>query len=114
MLFDEPRSTSSHCGSENADDHLVPVLPSVASAAGVPAFSVDDAVVGWFSATLVVPQVPPPPLALTVQVKVDEPDAPVPSRAVTVTLLVPAAVGVPEISPVEELIDRPAGRAEAL
>src|ERR1700722_2850398 len=115
MLCEEPRSTSSHCGSENADDHRVPALPSVASAAGVPAFSMDEAVVGWFSAALVVPQVPvPPPLALVVQVKVDEPDAPVPSRAVTVTLLVPAAVGVPEISPVEELIDRPAGRPVAL
>src|SRR5229473_2880386 len=56
MLWDEPRSTSSHCGSENADDQRVPVLPSVAFAAGVPAFSTDDAVVGWCSATLVVPQ----------------------------------------------------------
>ncbi len=60
MLCDEPRSTSSHCGSENADDHRVPVLPSVAALARVPAFSVDDAVVGWFSAALVVPQDPPP------------------------------------------------------
>ena len=34
MLCDEPRSTSSHCGSENADDHRVPVLPSTAAAAG--------------------------------------------------------------------------------
>src|ERR1700679_2615538 len=57
MLWDEPRSTSSHCGSENADDHRVPVLPSVASLAGKLAFSVEDDVVGWFSATLVVPQV---------------------------------------------------------
>src|ERR1700733_1396785 len=47
MLWDEPRSTSSHCGSENALDHRVPVFPSVASAAGVPAFSVEEAVVGW-------------------------------------------------------------------
>jgi hypothetical protein len=81
----------------------------------VPTFSVDEAVVGWFSAALVVPQVPvPPPLPLMTQLKVDEPDAPVPSRAVTVTLLVAAAVGVPEISPVEELIDKPAGRPAAL
>ena len=57
MLWDEPRSTSSHCGSENADDHRVPVLPSVAAAAVKVPFSRDDAVVGWFSATLVVPQV---------------------------------------------------------
>src|SRR6202020_700644 len=93
MLWEEPRSTSSHCGSENALDQRVPVLPSVAAAAGVPAFSVDDAVVVLFSATLVVPQVPvPPPLALIVQVNVDEPVTPVPSRAETVTLLVPAAV----------------------
>src|ERR1700733_2679724 len=62
MFWDEPRSTSSHCGSENADDHLVPVLPSVASAAGVPAFSIEEAVVGWFSATFVVPQLPPVPV----------------------------------------------------
>ena len=43
-----------------------------------------------------------------------EPDAPVLSLAVTVTQDVPAAVGVPEISPVEELIDRPAGSPVAL
>ena len=46
---------------------------------------------------------------LTVQLNVAEPDAPVPSLAVTVALPVPVAVGVPEISPVEELIDSPAG-----
>src|ERR1700731_4388454 len=57
MLCVDPRSTSSHCGSENADDQRVPVLPSTASAAGVPAFSVDDAVAVLFSATLVVPHV---------------------------------------------------------
>ena len=44
-----------------------------------------------------------------VQVKVADPEAPVLSVAVTVTLEVPAVVGVPVISPVEELIDRPAG-----
>src|SRR5919201_4815562 len=60
MLCVDPRSTSSHCGSENADDHRVPVLPSVAFAAGELAFSVDDAVAAWFSAALAVPQVPPP------------------------------------------------------
>src|SRR5947208_223031 len=41
-----PRSTWSHCGSEKAEDQRVPVLPSVALAAGVPAFSAEDAVVG--------------------------------------------------------------------
>ena len=35
-----------------------------------------------------------------------------PSVAVTVTLYVPATVGVPEMEPVEELIDRPAGNPE--
>jgi hypothetical protein len=57
MLWDEPRSTSSHCGSENAEDHLVPVLPSTAADAGKVAFSVDEAVAVLFSATFVVPQV---------------------------------------------------------
>src|ERR1700733_13405438 len=51
---------------------------------------------------------------LMVQVKPAAPLAPVPSVAVTVTLLLPAVVGVPEIRPVEELIDRPAGRPVAL
>src|SRR5215470_11895617 len=41
--------------------------------------------------------VPPPPLGLTVQVKEALPEALVVSRAVTVTLLVPAVVGVPEM-----------------
>src|SRR5690349_675551 len=58
----EPRSTSSHCGSANADDQRVPVLPSVAAAAVKDAFSNDDAVVGLLTARLVVPQVPPPPV----------------------------------------------------
>ena len=38
---------------------------------------------------------------------------PVESVAVTVTVLVPAAVGVPEIAPVVALIPRPAGRLVA-
>src|SRR6266568_3023942 len=42
----EPRSTWSHCGSLNALDQRVPVLPSVAADAGKVAFSVEDAVVG--------------------------------------------------------------------
>jgi hypothetical protein len=41
-----PRSTWIHCGSLNALDQRVPALPSVAYEAGVPAFSVEDAVVG--------------------------------------------------------------------
>jgi hypothetical protein len=52
---------------------------------------------------------PPPPLDEIVQLNVADPDAPVPSVAVTVTVDVPAVVGVPEISPVEELMDSPAG-----
>jgi hypothetical protein len=63
----DPRSTSSHCGSENADDHRVPVLPSTASAAGKPAFSVDDAVAVLFSATLVVPHVAAPALGAVIE-----------------------------------------------
>src|SRR5215469_780629 len=60
MDWVEPRSTSSHCGSENALDQRVPVLPTVALAAGKKEFSSDDAVVGWFSARLAVPQVAAP------------------------------------------------------
>ena len=58
-LYDWPRSTCSHCGSLNALDQRVPVLPSVALAAAVPAFSADDAVVGrpWDSS--VAPGDPP-------------------------------------------------------
>ena len=58
-------------------------------------------------------QLPPDPEP-TVQVKLALPAAPVVSVAVTVTLELPAVVGVPEIRPVEELIDSPAGRPEAL
>ena len=49
-----------------------------------------------------------------VQVKAAVPLAPVPSVTVTVTLEVAAVVGVPEISPVVELIDSPAGRPVAV
>src|SRR5258708_20988828 len=42
----EPRSTSSHCGSENWLDQRVFGFPSVAFAGGKLAFSCDDAVVG--------------------------------------------------------------------
>src|SRR5215471_7180314 len=55
------------------------------------------------------PLVQPVPALFTVQLNVAEPDAPVVSVAVTVTLPLVAVVGVPEISPVEELMDRPAG-----
>jgi hypothetical protein len=57
MLWLEPRSTSSHCGSANADDQRVPVFPSTALAAGKLAFSVEDEVAVLFRAALVVPQV---------------------------------------------------------
>src|SRR5215471_1731445 len=53
----EPRSTSSHCGSENWLDQRVLVFPSVAFLAGKLALSCDDAVVGWWSAMFVVPHV---------------------------------------------------------
>src|SRR6266511_3970040 len=43
-----PRSTCTHCGSLNWLDQRVPVLPSTAAAAGVPAPSADDAVAGLF------------------------------------------------------------------
>src|SRR5450759_821473 len=56
MLMLEPRSTSSHCGSLAALDQRVVVLPSNAADAGVPAFSMDDAVAVLFNATFVVPQ----------------------------------------------------------
>src|SRR5579863_8631438 len=77
----------------------------------------------WVAAgiALVLPQndaggspLPPPLLVLTVQLNEADPVAPVVSFAVTVTLEVPAVVGVPEISPVVELIDSPAGRPAAL
>src|SRR5260370_41167761 len=42
----DPRSTCSHCGSENALDQRVFGFPSTAFAAGQRAFSVDDAVAG--------------------------------------------------------------------
>src|ERR1700746_301532 len=59
MLVVEPRSTCSHCGSEDALDQRVPVLPSTAAEAGKLAFSVDDAVAGWLRAAFAVPQLPP-------------------------------------------------------
>src|SRR6185437_3046458 len=55
----------------------------------------------------------PPPVVLMVQLKVVEPLLVPLSCAVTVELKVPAADGVPEIRPVEELIDRPVGRPVA-
>ena len=57
---------------------------------------------------------PQPLAALMVQLKVALPLAPVVSYALNVTLDVAAVVGVPEIRPVVELIDRPAGRPVAL
>ena len=55
-----------------------------------------------------------PPGAFTVQVNEALPVAPVVSLAVAVTVDVPAVVGVPEISPVDALMDSPAGRPVAL
>src|SRR5215470_2161634 len=46
MVAVDPRSTCSHWGSLNALDHRVPVLPSTAALAGVPAFSTEEAVAG--------------------------------------------------------------------
>src|SRR6266851_4695363 len=54
IVWLEPRSTCSHCGSENALDQRVLVLPSTAADAGNDAFSTEDAVAGWFSAASVV------------------------------------------------------------
>src|SRR5260221_9267924 len=57
MDWTEPRSTSSHCGSENALDHRVDRFPSTAFEGGYEALCTEDAVAGWFSAMLVAPQV---------------------------------------------------------
>ena len=54
-VVEPPRSTRSHCGSLNALDHRVPVLPSTAAAAGVVAFSTDEAVAGRPCAAFAVP-----------------------------------------------------------
>src|SRR6185312_6460494 len=43
MVAVAPRSTWIHCGSAAALDQRVPSLPSTAAEAGVPAFSVDEA-----------------------------------------------------------------------
>ena len=56
----------------------------------------------------------PPPDGLIVQVNDVLPEALVLSVAVAVTLNVPAALGVPEIRPDEELMDSPAGSPVAL
>src|SRR5258707_1045440 len=58
-------------------------------------------------------QVPPPPVPEIVHENVAEPVALVVSFAVTVELTVPAVVGVPEIRPVDALIESPAGRPVA-
>ncbi len=54
-----------------------------------------------------------PPAVPTVQVNEADPLALVVSVAVTVTEKVPAVDAVPEIRPVEELMDRPVGRPVA-
>jgi hypothetical protein len=50
----------------------------------------------------------------TIQLNVADPDAPVVSWAVSVTVKVPAVVVVPEIRPVEGLIDSPSGSPVAV
>jgi hypothetical protein len=53
-------------------------------------------------------------LLVTCQVNVADPVAPVSSVASTVTVLVAAAVGLPEMTPLALLIDSPAGSPVAL
>src|SRR5258708_25715377 len=65
IVWLDPRSTWSHCGSLKALDQRVPVLPSKAAEAGVPAFSIEDAVAGRPRAAFAVP--PPPPLPMVPQ-----------------------------------------------
>src|SRR6266540_4730246 len=62
-----PRSTCTHFWSLNWLDHRVPALPSNAAHAGVPAFSIEDAVAGLPCAALAVPQpgAPPPMVPYT-------------------------------------------------
>src|SRR5258705_11746338 len=55
MCWTLPRSTCHHCGSLNALDQRLVVLPSLALLAGVPAFSTDDAVAVWDRAALAGP-----------------------------------------------------------
>ena len=59
------------------------------------------------------PAPPPPPPPATMRVRVAEP-SPAEFEAEIVTADVPAAVGVPEISPVDVFTDKPAGRPVAL
>jgi hypothetical protein len=81
--------------------------------------------VAWICTLAAVPTVPAwlpglvtvtvlPVAAEIVQVNAADPDAPTRSFAVTVTLNAPAAVGVPVISPVEELTYSPAGSPAAV
>src|ERR1700680_3313921 len=63
---------------------------------------------------LVIPPPPPPPGEPIAQVKLADPEAPVESLAVAVTLYVPAVVGVPLMRPDDALMDRPAGSPVAL
>src|ERR1700761_4782997 len=66
IVWVAPRSTCSHCGSLNALDQRVPVLPSTAALAGYgPGFSLDDAVAGLPCDSSVPPPVPPPGVPAT-------------------------------------------------
>src|ERR1700726_3348365 len=89
IVWLDPRATSSHCGSENALDQRVPVLPSTTALAGEPAFSVEEAVAVLFSATFVVPQPPPPP-----------PPPPLPVGSVHCWSAAPVQVSMSSLDPV--------------
>src|SRR6266568_2310796 len=79
MVCVAPRSTSSHCGSLNALDQRVPVLPSTAFEAGYPAPSSDDAVAGWPWDS----RVPDPPVIGVALASFELPDVPAELLAVT-------------------------------
>src|SRR5215468_1675707 len=55
----EPRSTSSHCGSENARDRRLRGFQRARPEAGGRASRVEDAVAVWFSGVSRRPRVPP-------------------------------------------------------
>ena len=105
-------------GASSASElNLVPAVPPMAFCGASPEdelvleLATQPVSLSW---PLVLPPPPPELAALTVQLNEAVPLAPVVSLAVTVTDDVPAVVGVPEISPVEALIDNPAGRPVAL
>src|ERR1700733_12910175 len=102
-------------GASSASElNLAPAVPPMAFCGASPA---DELVLelATHPVSLSWPLVPPPELAaFTVQLNEAVPLAPVVSLAATVADDVPAVVGVPEMSPVEALIDSPAGSPVAL